>query len=118
MKQLKSQLRQSRTEEHISELNRHLSTDDDLRSKVVQLERQVLDLESSMRSVLDWISDAQPSRPTSLALSNKSAPHSAAVLTSDLCSSQQPVDVESYAQGMASRLIRQSVSGGASFDNE
>ena len=68
-----------------------------LRESHERLQRQVNDLQQSMQQVLDWIMYSQPvPRPRTLPLTSKSAP-----------SVQQPV--ESFAQGMADRLI-QSVS--------
>lgn len=75
-----------------------------LRQSHQVLERQVNDLQQSMQQVLDWMSSSSASfsfqqpvpRPRTLPLTSKSAP-----------SVQQPL--ESFAQGMADRLI-QSVS--------
>lgn len=119
---LKNHLRMSRAEEHVEHLSRELArtreldrrstpngqavpadgmppTEDlaSLSEAYSRLQRQVNDLQQSMQQVFDWINNSQPvPRPRTLPLTSKSAP-----------SVQQPV--ESFAQGMADRLI-QSVS--------
>lgn len=117
----------SRTEDHVIQLKRQLAQSresfqqsahpgltngrreeeeedgEDLRATVGRLKKEVSDLQASMQQVLDWILYAQPvPRPRTLQLPNKSAPFSTV--------QQRPV--ESFAQGMASRLIQQSVSAG------
>ena len=115
---LKNNLRMSRAEEHVLHLSHELARTKELdstrrtanghvqpppedlatlRESHERLQRQVNDLQQSMQQVLDWIMYSQPvPRPRTLPLTSKSAP-----------SVQQPV--ESFAQGMADRLI-QSVS--------
>lgn len=120
---LKNHMRMSRTEEHVEHLSRELARTKEidsarrttpngylqpadrieseelvnLRQSHERLQRQVNDLQQSIQQVMDWIVYSQPvPRPRTLPLTSKSAP-----------SVQQPL--ESFAQGMADRLI-QSVS--------
>lgn len=131
VQQLKNNVRLSRAEEHVRHLSKELAStremyltgpveqkDQSLSNGFVataeeyaqlkesheRLQSEVNDLQKSMQQVLDWIVCSQPvPRPRSLALTSKSAP-----------SVQQPV--ESFAQGMADRLI-QSVSESKSDPN-
>ena len=119
VRQIKSNLRAGRTEQHVVELGRQLAVvaktngtaddDESVKDSVARLQRDVLELQQSMQQVLDWIGSSsshhhQPiARPRTLALKQPEQQQQ---------DDQPQHPVETFAQGMASDLIRQSVSGG------
>ena len=100
--QFKTQLRANRADDHIRHLNAERLPQHE--RQLLQLQSQVRDLQQSMAQVFEWINQQQLQsppvpRPRTLQLTNKSEP-----AEEEEVGNNKPV--ESFAQGMAHRLIK------------
>ena len=92
--QMKNQIRVNRSDDHLRHLNNERIPQQE--KQIQLLQSQVRELQQSMQHVLEFINQQQNPpvpRPRTLQLTNKSAP-------------EQQKPVETFAQGMANRLIK------------
>lgn len=109
VKEIKKEIRQSRTEDHVRHLSRQMGRFQvaeetpsvaELAATCCTLRKEVNELQTSMQQVLDWIAQTQPiPRPRTLQLTSKLAPEAPEAPVA-------PEPVEEFAQGMAHRLIQ------------
>ena len=109
IKEMKKEIRQNRTEDHVRHLSRQMNrlrtaeetpSVAELATTCCTLRQEVNELQTSMQQVLDWIAMSQPvPRPRTLQLTSKSLPGAPEA-------SAAPEPLEEFAQGMAHRLIQ------------